>query len=164
MKACFLALEPHFCSQIGPVSFAQSILDFRPFGVAQSLPRLSKGQVFDFGFRPNHRSNLKITWRCAALNSSSLLTFSTKAKLPTATASDHRASRTDNCADHIQVNLHQTAMQVLIPFNSSGMITVLSKCPLPSFALVVFLSGAAGNQLHTAGITFGPGSLIRRWT
>jgi hypothetical protein len=47
--------------------------------------------IFDFGFRPNQRSNLKITWRCAALNSSSLLTFSTKAKLPTATVVPHLA-------------------------------------------------------------------------
>ena len=42
-------------------------------------------------------------------------------------------------------------MQVLIAFNSGGMITVLPERPLPSFALVVFLFGAAGNQLHTSG-------------
>ncbi len=28
-------------------------------------------------------------------------------------------------ADHMQVNIHQTAMQVLIGFNSGGMITAL---------------------------------------
>jgi hypothetical protein len=52
---------------------------------------------------------------------------------------------------YVQLNVHETSMQMLVGFNSGGMITVLPKRPLPSFALVVFLSGAAGNQLHTAG-------------
>jgi len=47
--------------------------------------------ILDFGFRPNQRSNLKITSRCAALNPSWLFTFSTKAKLPTATVVPHLA-------------------------------------------------------------------------
>jgi hypothetical protein len=29
----------------------------------------------------------------------------------------------DSCADHIQVNIRQTAMQMLVGFNSGGMIT-----------------------------------------
>src|SRR5262245_49390280 len=36
MKVCFVVLEPHFgCQFVPPVSFTQSILDFRPFGVAR---------------------------------------------------------------------------------------------------------------------------------
>src|SRR5262249_13144955 len=85
MKVCFLVLEPHCCCQIG--------LWVQPINFGFSTLRCCSGQVLDFGFRPNQRSNLKMTWRCAVLNSSSLLTFST---MPTATASDHRASRADN--------------------------------------------------------------------
>jgi hypothetical protein len=43
-----------FTGKIGPVSFTQQ---FWIFG-------------FDFGFRPNQRSNLEISSRCAALNPS----------------------------------------------------------------------------------------------
>src|SRR5215510_5325226 len=48
-----------------------------------------------FGFRPNHRSNLRnqFAMRHPLF---SLFIFSTKFRLPTVTASDHRASRTDN--------------------------------------------------------------------
>ena len=42
-------------------------------------------------------------------------------------------------------------MQVLVGFDSGSMITVLPKRSLPRLSLVVFLGGAARNQLHASG-------------
>jgi hypothetical protein len=91
MKVCFLVLEPH-CKKTG-VQTAQSLRSVQAVQADQwfartefkyPLPAAVKS-ILDFGFRPNHRLPLF-----------SLFIFSTKFKLPTATASDHRASRTDN--------------------------------------------------------------------
>src|ERR687891_2380840 len=59
MKVCFLVLESHCCCQIGlcklhPINFGFSTLR----RCSEPALSLSKGQVLDFGFRPNHRSNL----------------------------------------------------------------------------------------------------------
>ena len=100
MKACFLVLEPHFCCQFAPCKL-------HPKNEASSnvpdVPSLRSVPVVQ-------------TVRCANYDASNLvaasrilgknfpfdlwipLIFSTKAKLPTATASDHRASRTANSA------------------------------------------------------------------
>ena len=48
-------------------------------------------------------------------------------------------------ANHVQVNVHQTAMQVLVGFDRSSMIAVFPECALPVLALVVFLRGAASD-------------------
>ena len=42
-------------------------------------------------------------------------------------------------------------MQVLVGLNCSCMVAVLPKRSLPIFALIVFLGGAAGDQLHAPG-------------
>jgi hypothetical protein len=53
---------------------------------------------------------------------SSLLTFSTKAKLPTATASDHRASRTDNSSQRA-ISTHWRPVQQWI-FHQAELTTL----------------------------------------
>jgi hypothetical protein len=55
-------------------------------------------------------------------------------------------------------------MQVLVGFDNGSMITVLPKYAVPPFALVIFLTGAASINCILRAITFGPVSLIRRWT
>src|SRR5262249_46338775 len=52
MEVCFLVLEPHFCCQIVPCKF-------RPINFGFSTLRRCSGQLLDFRFRPNHRSNLR---------------------------------------------------------------------------------------------------------
>ena len=42
-------------------------------------------------------------------------------------------------------------MQVLVGFDSGSMITILPERSLPRLSLVVFLGGAARNQLHASG-------------
>src|SRR4030095_3435228 len=75
MEACFLVLEPHFCCQISLCKLRQILA--------------------------THTSHLRAQVHGAALMPSSLLTFSTKAKLPTAAASDHReqSSKVRSCND-----------------------------------------------------------------
>ena len=52
MDACFLVLEPHFCCPIG-------LCKLHPINFGFSTLRRCSGQVLNFGFRPNQRSNLK---------------------------------------------------------------------------------------------------------
>ena len=40
-------------------------------------------------------------------------------------------------------------MQVLVGFNGNGVITILPERPMSILALVVFLRGAAGDEIHT---------------
>jgi hypothetical protein len=95
------------------VQTVQSLRSVQAVQADQCLARtkfkypLPCGCQIDFGFSIPTESPLKSKNHLAmcALMPSSLLTFSTKAKLPTAITPDHRAS---------QVNIHQTAMQVLI--------------------------------------------------
>jgi hypothetical protein len=42
---CFLVLETHFAVNLVSVSFTQSILNFRPFGVLSLASRLLSGQA-----------------------------------------------------------------------------------------------------------------------
>jgi hypothetical protein len=57
----------------------------------------------------------------------------------------------DPGAHHIQIDVHQTAMQMLIGFDSRCVISILPKGSLPRFSLVVFLRGAPRNELHALG-------------
>ena len=52
MEAWFLVLEPHFCCQFVLCKLHSINFEF-------STLRRCSGQVLDFGFRPNHRSNLR---------------------------------------------------------------------------------------------------------
>src|SRR5215467_3160402 len=94
----FLILEPHFCSQfvpckLHPVNFGFSTLR----RCSESALSLSKGQVLGFGFWISTESPLKSKKSVRdAPPLLSLFIFSTKFRLPTPTASDHRASRADN--------------------------------------------------------------------
>jgi hypothetical protein len=103
MEALFSVLGASFVKRqaFKPLNRCAPFKPFKPTSAlhvqsSNTLYPAAVKSILDFGFRPTQRSNLKITWRCAALNSSSLLTFPTKAKLPTATPSDDRPSRTDN--------------------------------------------------------------------
>ena len=53
-------------------------------------------------------------------------------------------------AHHVQVDVDQTAMQVLVGFDSRGMITVFPERSLPPFALIVFLCGASSDNCSSA--------------
>jgi hypothetical protein len=66
------------------------------------------------------------------------------------------------CADHVQVDVHKTVMQVLVGSDGGTMIMVFPKRSLPRFSLVVFLGSAAGDLINCRlwAMTFGPVSLI----
>jgi hypothetical protein len=53
--------------------------------------------------------------------------------------------------NHVQLNVDHTAMQMLVGLNSGGVIAVFPERPLLAFALVIFLRGAPGDELHTLG-------------
>ena len=50
--------------------------------------------------------------------------------------------------DHVQINVHYAAMQMLIDLNGCRMISVLPESSVAAFALVELLRSAAGDQLH----------------
>jgi hypothetical protein len=55
----------------------------------------------------------------------------------------------DPSANHVQIDVDEATVQMLVSFDCSGMVPVLPECPVPSFSLIVFLAGAAGDQLRT---------------
>jgi hypothetical protein len=54
-------------------------------------------------------------------------------------------------ANHVQVNVHEAAMQVLIGFDSGSVIAIFPESSLPSLALVIFLCGTTRDQLDALG-------------
>jgi hypothetical protein len=58
-------------------------------------------------------------------------------------------------ANHVQINVHQTPMQVLIGLNSRSMISVFPERTLPPFALIVLLRGSPGDELHALSDNIG---------
>ena len=46
-------------------------------------------------------------------------------------------------ANHVQVDIEQTALKVFVGFDGGGMITVFPKRAMPVLALVVLLRGSA---------------------
>jgi hypothetical protein len=56
-------------------------------------------------------------------------------------------------ANHVQVNVHEAAMQVLIGFDGGSVIAIFPKRSLPFLALVIFLRGATRAQLNALGIS-----------
>ena len=52
---------------------------------------------------------------------------------------------------HVQVYVDNAPNQMLSRFDGYRMITVFPECALPVFSLIVFLPGAAGDQLHGSG-------------
>jgi len=52
-------------------------------------------------------------------------------------------------ANHVEIDVDQTAMQVLVGFDSGGVIAVLSERPVSILGLVVFLRRSPGDELHT---------------
>ena len=53
--------------------------------------------------------------------------------------------------NHVEINVNDTAMQMLVGFDSSGVITILPERPVSILALVIFLRSAPGDELHTLG-------------
>src|SRR5262245_47137249 len=51
-------------------------------------------------------------------------------------------------SNHVQIDVDYTAMQMLVGFNSGGMIAIFPEGPLSPLALVVFLRRAASDELH----------------
>ena len=52
-------------------------------------------------------------------------------------------------ANHVQVDIDQTAMQMLVGLDGGGMIAVFPKCAMPVLALIELLHGSARDELHT---------------
>jgi hypothetical protein len=52
-------------------------------------------------------------------------------------------------ANHVQVDIDQTAMQMLVGLDGGGMIAVFPKCAMPVLALIELLRGSARDELHT---------------
>ena len=51
-------------------------------------------------------------------------------------------------ANHIEINVDQATMQMFVGLNSRSVVAIFPERSLPSFALVVFLRSAAGDELH----------------
>jgi hypothetical protein len=51
-------------------------------------------------------------------------------------------------ANHVQVDVDQTAVQMLVGLDGGGMIAVFPKCAMPVLALIVLLRGSARDELH----------------
>ena len=52
-------------------------------------------------------------------------------------------------ANHVQVDIDQTAMPMLVGLDCGGMIAVFPKCAMPVLALIDLLRGSARDELHT---------------
>lgn len=52
---------------------------------------------------------------------------------------------------HVQIDVRQTADEMVVCSNSGGMIAILPESPLSRLALIVFLGDSAGNKLHAPG-------------
>jgi hypothetical protein len=92
---------------------------FKPFKPTSALRVQSSNTLYpaavksilDFGFQPNQRSNLEISSRCAALNPSSLFSFSNKTQIA------NRNCLRPPCVSHRQLisksDLYRVAMSLL---------------------------------------------------
>lgn len=62
-------------------------------------------------------------------------------------------ARMIHCArsNHVEVDVNQAAMQVLVGFNGGCVIAIFSKSALVTFALVVLLCGTTSDELHALG-------------
>lgn len=54
-------------------------------------------------------------------------------------------------SNHVHINIHDTANQVVSIFDNGGMITVFPKRTPAIFSLVELLTHSAGNELHRLG-------------
>ena len=54
-------------------------------------------------------------------------------------------------ANHVQIDINKTTVQVFVSLDRRRMIAVPPKCAVASFPLIVFLPTAAGDQLHATG-------------
>src|ERR1044071_9560170 len=54
-------------------------------------------------------------------------------------------------ANHIEVNVYETATQVLVHFDRSRMIAIFPEGSLLTLASVVLLGSASGDELHALG-------------
>jgi hypothetical protein len=68
------------------------------------------------------------------------------------------------CTNHVQINVYQTVMQVLIRFDRGSVITVFPKRAMSVLALIVFLRRPAGDQLHALGYDIPACVFNKRWT
>lgn len=53
--------------------------------------------------------------------------------------------------DHVQIDVDHAAGQIIVAIDASGMVAIFPERATPLLALVVFLPGAACDQLHAAG-------------
>jgi hypothetical protein len=51
-------------------------------------------------------------------------------------------------AHHIQVDIDEAAMQMLVALDRRGVVAILPECTLAFLAPVVLLTRAPGNELH----------------
>jgi hypothetical protein len=51
-------------------------------------------------------------------------------------------------ANHVQIDINKTTVQVLVSRDRRRMIAIFPECAMASFPLIVFLPSAAGDQLH----------------
>src|SRR5581483_10550749 len=65
-------------------------------------------------------------------------------------------------AGHVQIDVHHTAMQMLVCFNGCGVVAILPERAFPPFAPVVFLPSTPGDKLHALGNDLSPGVFDQR--
>ncbi len=53
--------------------------------------------------------------------------------------------------NHVQIDVNKTTLKVLVSLDGRGIIAVFPECTGASFALIVFLTTAARNQLRAIG-------------
>jgi hypothetical protein len=52
------------------------------------------------------------------------------------------------CANHVQVDVNKTTVQMLVNRDARRMIAIFPECAVASFPLIVFLPSAGRDQLH----------------
>jgi hypothetical protein len=51
--------------------------------------------------------------------------------------------------NHVEIDVDQTPMQMLVGFDGRRVITILPERPMPIFPLVIFLRRSSGDELDT---------------
>ena len=59
--------------------------------------------------------------------------------------------RNHSSTNHVQIDVNETTLKVLVRLDGRGMIAVFPECAAASFPLIVFLAIAASDQLHVMG-------------
>jgi hypothetical protein len=54
-------------------------------------------------------------------------------------------------ANHVQIDINKTTVQVVVSLDRRRMIAIFPECAVAPFSLIVFLPTAARDQLHAVG-------------